>query len=93
MDKIRVLRGREYPATVIVLPCNRCGGKLPTGGISYTDHYGRGASVRLCAPCCVAVVAAIGGVAESEICPTCGEKTPTKHALEMRKFRARKRDA
>ena len=27
------------------------------------------------------------------VCPTCGEKTPTKHALEMRKFRARKRDA
>ena len=26
------------------------------------------------------------------VCPSCGEKTPTKHALEMRKWRARKRD-
>ncbi|KKM91475.1 hypothetical protein LCGC14_1228140 [marine sediment metagenome] len=25
------------------------------------------------------------------ICPTCHEKTPTKHALEMRKWRARKK--
>ncbi len=25
------------------------------------------------------------------ICPTCGEKTPTKGALEMRKWRAKKK--
>ena len=26
------------------------------------------------------------------ICPTCGEKTPNKHALEVRAWRARKKE-
>ena len=27
------------------------------------------------------------------ICPTCGEKTPNEHALEMRRWRAKQKNA
>ena len=66
-DDIRVLEGKEMPATVYFLPCHRCEMKVRTAafGIRGQD-FGTTGTARLCSNCLQALTKALAEPQQEE---------------------------